>query len=99
MGDSYVVAIKPSARRASGAAGEWVLERGRHRAFDTKALAREWAGSIGPRDRTLWVQDAHPLDDGRADGYLLARPRERGQPDRVGGQSNRVGEQLALGEE
>lgn len=76
MGDGYVVAVKPSARRASAAAGEWVLERGRHRTFDTKALAREWARSLGPLDRTLWVQDAHPRDPGLADGYLLARHRE-----------------------
>ena len=91
MGDSYVVAIKPSARRASGAAGEWVFEHGRHRTFDTRALAREWGRSIGPRDRTLWVQDAHPLDTSRADGYLLARQRGPGS-------SDRVGEQSALGE-
>ncbi len=73
MGDRYVVAIKPSARRASAAAGEWVLEHGRHRTFDSRTAAREWARSLGPGDRTLWVQDAHPLDPGPADGYLLAR--------------------------
>jgi hypothetical protein len=94
MGDRYVVAVKPSARRASAAAGEWVFAHGRHRTFDTKALAREWARSIGPGDRTLWVQDAHPLDGGRADGYLMAR--RQGGPAAA---SADPGEQVALGEE
>lgn len=73
MDEGYVVAVKPSARRASRAAGEWVAESGRYRAFDSKALARAWALEASPQGRTLWVQDAHPLDDGPADGYLLAR--------------------------
>ena len=91
MGERYVVAIKPSARRASGAAGEWVLEHGPHRAFDSRPLAREWARSLGPPDRTLWVQDAHPLDGSRADGYLLAR---HSRPRRSG--TDRHGEQVSL---
>jgi len=78
MGERYVVAVKPSARRASADAGEWVLQQGRHRTFDSKALARVWARTLGPLDRTLWVQDAHPRDAGPADGYLLARHREDG---------------------
>jgi hypothetical protein len=73
MGDPYVVAVKPSARRVSRAAGEWVAERGRHRRFDSRPLAREWAREASPQGRTLWVQDAHPLDEGPADGYLMAR--------------------------
>jgi len=91
MGDRYVVAIKPSARRVSEAAGAWVLEHGRHRRFETKAVAREWARDLGPIDRTLWVQDAHPLDPDPADGYLLARRSDvRGQ------ESDRPGEQASL---
>jgi hypothetical protein len=62
MGDPYVVEVKPSARRAARAAGEWVAERGRYRAFDSKPLAHEWARSVAPQGRTLWIQDAHPLD-------------------------------------
>lgn len=73
MSEGYVVAVKPSARRVSGAAGEWVATEGRFRRFDSKALAREWARTVSPQGRTLWVQDAHPLDEGPADGYLLAR--------------------------
>ena len=91
MGDRYVVVVKPSARRASGAAGEWIAEHGRHRIFDSKALAREWARAVAPQGHTLWIQDAHPLDDGPADGYLLARrSRLRGSEKEV------PGEQAAL---
>ena len=91
MGDRYVVAVKPSARQASSAAGEWVAEHGRHRVFGSKALAREWARTVAPQGRTLWIQNAHPLDDGPADGYLLARrSRLRGSEKEV------PGEQAAL---
>lgn len=75
----YAVEIKPSARRASRAVGEWVAQHGRSRRFETKALAREWARTLSAPGRTVWVQDAHPLDDGSTDGYLLAR---RGRPAR-----------------
>jgi hypothetical protein len=86
VGDAYVVAVKPSARRVSGAAGEWVAEEGRFRAFDSKALARRWAREASPQGRTLWVQDAHPLDEGPADGYVLARrSRRRGNEEELPG--------------
>ena len=91
MGDRYVVAVKPSARRASAAAGEWVAANGRHRVFDSKALARGWAREVAPQGRTLWIQDAHPLDDGPADGYLLAR-----QSRLRGNESELPGEQTPL---
>ena len=74
MDEGYTVAAKPSARRVSVAVGKWVAESGRHRRFVSKAAAREWAREVEPDGRTLWVQDAHPLDEGPADGYLLARP-------------------------
>lgn len=86
MGDPYVVAVKPSARRVSSAAGEWVADEGRLRRFDSKALARQWAREVSPQGRTLWVQDAHPLDEGPADGYLLARrSRLRGNEEELPG--------------
>lgn len=86
MGERYVVAVKPSARRVSRAAGEWVAGEGRFRGFDSKALAREWAREVSPQGRTLWVQDAHPLDEGPADGYLLARrSRLRGNEEELPG--------------
>lgn len=93
MGDGYVVAVKPSARRVSAAAGEWVVEEGRYRTFDSKALAREWARGVSPQGRTLWVQNAHPLDEGPANGYLLARhSRLRGN------EAELPGEQTAFSE-
>ena len=86
MGERYVVAVKPSARRVSRAAGEWVAEEGRFRGFGSKPLAREWAREVSPQGRTLWVQDAHPLDEGPADGYLLARrSRLRGNEEELPG--------------
>jgi hypothetical protein len=91
MDDGYLVAVKPSARRVSREAAEWVAERGRHRRFDSKALAREWAHEASPRGRTLWVQDAHPLDESPADGYLLARDSTR-----RGNEAELPGEQTAL---
>ncbi|MFQ3319163.1 MAG: hypothetical protein ACI8UR_000555 [Natronomonas sp.] len=93
MGDPYVVAVKPSARRVSRDAGEWVAEEGRLRRFDSKPLAREWAREVSPQGRTLWVQDAHPLDEGPADGYLLAR-RSRLR----GNEAELPGEQAAFSE-
>lgn len=93
MSDPYVVAVKPSARRVSREAGEWVAEKGRHRDFDSKALAREWAREASPQGRTLWVQDAHPRDLGPADGYVLARVSSL-----RGNEAELPGEQRALSE-
>ncbi|CCQ35497.1 uncharacterized protein Nmlp_1288 [Natronomonas moolapensis 8.8.11] len=77
MEDGYVVAAKPSARRASGTVGAWIAASGCHRRFDSKASACEFARAASPEGRTLWVQDAHPLDPTEADGYLLARRSSR----------------------
>jgi hypothetical protein len=55
MGDGYVVAAKPSARRVSGAVGAWVAASGCRRRFDSKASAREFAREESPEGRTLWV--------------------------------------------
>lgn len=98
MGDPYVVVIKPSARRVSRAAGQWVADESRFRAFDSKALAREWAREASPQGRTLWVQDAHPADEGTADGYLLARAsRLRGNETELPGEQRAFSELLANG--
>lgn len=91
MGEGYVVTVKPSARRASAAAGSWVATEGPDREFDSKALAREWAREASPQGRTLWVQDAHPLDESPADGYLLARASSV-----RGAEAELPGEQTAL---
>lgn len=93
MGDAYVVAAKPSARRASSVVGRWISTEGRYREFGSKALARDWAREVSPQGRTLWVQDAHPRDEGPADGYLLARPSHlRGNEEEL------PGEQVGLSE-
>ncbi|WP_435077083.1 hypothetical protein [Halococcus sp. AFM35] len=70
MSDEYVLEIKPSARRHSPRAGEWVHERGPRRVFESKALAREWAD-----ERGVWVQDAAPHDASAVDGYLVGGRR------------------------
>lgn len=72
MSEGYVLEIKPSARRHSSRAGEWVHERGPQRVFESKALAREWASERGVR---VWVQDAAPHDTNAVDGYLVGGRR------------------------
>jgi hypothetical protein len=72
VSEGYVLEIKPSARRHSSRAGEWVHERGPQRVFESKALAREWASERGAR---VWVQDAAPHDGSAADGYLVGGRR------------------------
>jgi hypothetical protein len=87
MGEGYVVAAKPSARRVSKAVGAWIATEGRYRAFDSKALAREWARAASPQGYTLWIQDAHPRDESPADGYLMARKsRIRGSEEKLPGE-------------
>lgn len=71
----YVVAIKPSARKRSAEAGNWVNLEGSRRAFDSKELAREWARSCSGPDGKLWIQDAAPWDDDKVDGYLVGGAR------------------------
>lgn len=79
MTEEYVLAIKRSARRASGPVGEWVHEAGPRRTFETKELARRWAREVsGPRS-AVWVQDATPGDRTGVDGYLVAGERH-GRP-------------------
>ncbi|MFB6164884.1 MAG: hypothetical protein ABEJ31_06975 [Haloarculaceae archaeon] len=75
MGDSYVVAIKPSARRTNARAGRWVQERGARARFASKALAREWARGLRSPGAPVWIQDAAPADESDADGYLVGGDR------------------------
>ncbi len=96
MSGEYRVAIKPTARRVSARAGEWVNREGTDRTFGSKALAREWAKDCaGPRAR-VWVQDAPPWAEGPADGYLVGcRPAPERDPARAGHDSE-DGEQGTL---
>jgi hypothetical protein len=75
VSETYVLEIKPSARRHSSRAGEWVHERGPRRVFDSKALAREWANQRGTQ---VWIQDAAPHDASAVDGYLVGGRRASG---------------------
>ena len=83
----YVVEIKPSARRASRDAGEWVNEFGPRRAFDSKALAREWARTASA-DGAIWVQDVPPHDPTPVDGYLVGGRRTHGPRAEAGHQAS-----------
>jgi len=68
---AYLIAVKLSARRVSARAGRWVNREGPVRAFDSKALAQEWARACSGAAATVWVQDAPGWADGAADGYLV----------------------------
>lgn len=79
--EGYVVAVKPSARRASAAAGEWVNAEGTTRTFPGRTAADSWARDCSTGDALVYVRDANP-GDAEADGYLMAlRHREDGSGD------------------
>lgn len=81
MTGEYVVAVKPSARKRSAEAGNWVNLEGATREFASKELAREWARDCSGPDGRIWIQDAAPWDDDAVDGYLVGG--ERGVRDRT----------------
>jgi len=72
--EGYVVAVKPSARRASAEAGEWVNSDGSTRTFPGRKAADSWARTCSTRDALVYVRDANPGDES-ADGYLMALRR------------------------
>ncbi|MFT4889580.1 MAG: hypothetical protein ACI9YT_000490 [Halobacteriales archaeon] len=83
MSDPYVVAIKPSARRANGTVGRLVHEEGAVREFDSRALAEAWADGVSRGGGHVWIRDANPNDEA-ADGYLMSRgdrPKRAGTDD------------------
>lgn len=71
----YTVEIKQSARRVSPGAGQWVVDHGPQRTFPTKPMARSWARSLSPPERTVWVQDTAPHDPSAVDGYVVGGRR------------------------
>jgi len=87
----YRLAVKPSARRVSARAGQWVNHEGTTRVFDSKPLAREWARACSTGAATVWVQDAPAWADDDADGYLVGR-RFRTAPDERPGRQATIGE-------
>lgn len=70
--EEYVVALKPSARRSNATVGRLVFERGPCRAFDSRALADEWARRLSRGDGDVFVRDANPNDGDDVDGYLIS---------------------------
>jgi len=70
VSEGYVVAIKPTARKASAAAGEHVRDVGPTREFDSRAAAEAWVREEA--DGAVWVRDANPNDGSPADGYLMS---------------------------
>lgn len=75
---SYVVAVKPSARKRSAAAGELVAESGPRASFRSKHAARRWAERASEDGRRVWIQDANPNDPAAVDGYLVGGARRGG---------------------
>lgn len=74
--NDYLVAVKPSARRVSARAGQWVNRHGPTRRFDSKAMARDWARLCSEPAVTVWVQDAPDWAGDDADGYLVGYRHE-----------------------
>lgn len=94
--EGYVVAVKPSARRASPEAGEWVNSEGSTRAFPGRKAADAWARSCSTDDAIVYVRDANPGDD-EVHGYLMAlRLRPGGGDGRPEGGDGEPGDQSAL---
>lgn len=81
---TYVLALKPSARRANAAVGHEVNRAGTTRTLASRTAADAWARYLSATGGALvWVRDANP-GDADADGYLVRRRgawRERGAGD------------------
>lgn len=75
--EGYVVAVKPSARKVSADAGEWVNSVGSTREFPGRKAADSWARSCSAGDALVYVRDANPRDED-VDGYLMALRVEAG---------------------
>jgi len=70
---SFVVEVKPSARKRNAKAGRVVFEDGSRRTFESRAAAERWAAALSAGDGHVWVAAAHPDDASDVDGYLLSR--------------------------
>jgi len=86
---SFVLEIKPSARKRNAAAGRAVNRDGARWTFRSRAAAEAWADELtGAGGELVWVQAAHPADESDVDGYLLAR-LDRGRIRNADGSSTR----------
>lgn len=70
---SYVVAIKPSARKRNAKVGRFVFKQGSHRKLSHRDAAERWAAELSFGDGHVWIAAAHPADQSGADGYLVSR--------------------------
>mgnify|MGYP000170990096 CR=1 FL=1 len=74
---SYVVEVKPSARKANAAVGHAVLYGGARREFGGRDAAEAWAEGLSTgADRPVWIHAAHPADCSDVDAYLVSRQRQ-----------------------
>ncbi|MFB6176962.1 MAG: hypothetical protein ABEI99_07455 [Halobaculum sp.] len=73
---SFVVEVKPSARKANGAVGRYVHRRGSQREFADRDDAEAWADGLSEGRRPVWIRAAHPADESHVDGYLVSRRRD-----------------------
>lgn len=74
---TFVVDVKPSARRTNGAVGSVVNRRGARRRFEAREDAEAWAKGLSVAGRRrVWVRAANPNDQTGADAYLVGRYRE-----------------------
>ncbi len=73
---SYLVEVKPSARKANGAVGRLVNRQGARRAFADRSAAEAWAEGLSEGSRPVWIRTAHPRDQSDVDAYLVSRRRQ-----------------------
>lgn len=79
---TYLVEIKPTARKRHPEAGTTVHEMGHRQVFESRDQADRWATELADDGPTVWIQDAPPQDRSPVDGYLMARrpPRSTQAP-------------------
>lgn len=99
MSESFVVAIKPSARRTNRAAGTAVNRNGAYQRFESRKEAETWAARLATAEAPVWIRGANPNDRTPADGYLMGRQRspERGKSEQLPGDQSELPPEI-LGE-
>jgi len=96
---TYVVDVKPSARRTNGAVGATVNRSGTRLTFPSRADAESWALGLSERGgRRVWIRAANPNDRTGADAYLIGRRprRDEERPNGTADGTRRRGEQRTL---
>lgn len=80
---TFVVEIKPSARKRNPEVGRTINTQGTTHQFEDRSAAELWAAELtdGSRDH-VWIQSAHPEDRSAVDAYLVSR-NTRGELERA----------------